>query len=99
MPIVDHRTSLYDGQLEFADANIAGLITGGIRAATAKDVSGKKPCRVFEKAPPDEGQGRGCKLSTALNTEAKKTAGNHLKDSKFNFFSNFRYCKLFYFVI
>ena len=35
MPIVDHRTSLYDGQLEFADANIVGLITGGIRAATA----------------------------------------------------------------
>ena len=35
--ILLNRRSLYDGQLEFADANIAGLITGGIRAATAKD--------------------------------------------------------------
>ena len=47
MPIVDHRTSLYDGQLEFADANVAGLITGGIRAATATDGGVQKHYRVF----------------------------------------------------
>ena len=64
VPIVDHRTSLYDGQLEFADANIAGLITGGIRAATAKDVSGKKPCRVFAKQKLEVQQ---CTGGTLLN--------------------------------
>ena len=62
VPIVDHRTSLYDGQLEFADANIAGLITGGIRAATAKDVSGKKAMPSFCSA-----KTRSSKIGTDTN--------------------------------
>ena len=66
MPTVDHRTSLYDGQLEFADANIVGLITGGIRATTAKDVSGKKPCRRFCSAKT---------RSSKIGTDAAKDGG------------------------
>ena len=136
MPIVDHRTSLYDGQLEFvwkrlkiqstfwdafnrsfglrpklpADANIVGLtsMSAGkdsyrvfrmknsqfknwqgrqflncIRAATAKDVSGKKPCRRFCSA-----KTRSSKIGTGRRSIYNICIMNYCKLT-FEFFKNY----------